>query len=505
MTRGERHVVLLLSGVLLLLLWLSRGRSSLWLDETATVWAVSGGLGDIVRRAMLLPHSVLYSGIIWAVTSAVGVDEFALRLPSLLAITGGAFILYRVGRDLFDRDTGCLAAVLFMAMWPVAFAAGDARPYALGLFMVIWSADRLRSWVTWPSPVRALVYAVTVILAVHLSYFLGLVFVAHALYLAIHWRRYRVPFGQLVGVIGLVSLGLLLLLPQLRSVLDGRASHDLEVPASWSSLAEILVPPRIALAIVAGVIGAYTVRRGVPQMRLPERDPALLFIVAWGVIPPVVMFLLSTFAGMHIFVQRYLIGAAPGIALLWAVTMRSVHPPNVRITVLLALGLITLVSDLRAGLLRSPDQWREAVAVVRSLRSEDVNLPVLVVSKFVEATWRPMPPRPEDVSWMVAPLSVYPLEGPVGIVPFRVNERNREYLEAVISDLEKDATRFVFVVLADDPVRAWLEARGNRTYEVREVGGTRNPVVLLFEPRAGWAGSGGVRSARKWEWERLVQ
>ena len=87
-------------------LWILPLASSLSLDELGTAWASGGGFGEILARARLFPQSVPYVAIVWLARAVGGSSELALRLPSLAAAGLAVYWLYRLGRDLFDRETG---------------------------------------------------------------------------------------------------------------------------------------------------------------------------------------------------------------------------------------------------------------------------------------------------------------------------------------------------------------------------------------------------------------
>jgi hypothetical protein len=123
-------------------LWLLPLRRSLWVDEAGTYWTIKDGLQETVHRALRYQgQSPLYYFLTWLTLAAGERSEWTLRLPSILAAGGAAFLLYRLEVLLFDRQTGLMAVIAFVGLRRVVFAATNARPYALGLLLV-----RRRSW-----------------------------------------------------------------------------------------------------------------------------------------------------------------------------------------------------------------------------------------------------------------------------------------------------------------------------------------------------------------------
>jgi len=47
-----------------------------------------------------------------------------------------AFLLYKLALQLFDAAVAWIAVTFFVLLHPVAHAAADARPYALGLLAI---------------------------------------------------------------------------------------------------------------------------------------------------------------------------------------------------------------------------------------------------------------------------------------------------------------------------------------------------------------------------------
>lgn len=72
----------------------------------------------------------------WAMV--VGWDEFWLKLPFALMGIGSVFLIYVIGQQWFNRKTGLLAAAFFAASQFTVFYSQIIRPYAPGLFFVLF-------------------------------------------------------------------------------------------------------------------------------------------------------------------------------------------------------------------------------------------------------------------------------------------------------------------------------------------------------------------------------
>jgi uncharacterized membrane protein len=134
--RGEpdtsrNTALLILAGLILvglgLRLAVPRG---IWLDEAISIHQARLSLHAMFRALYYGDRQPpLHDLALWLTIRAFGAGEFAVRLPSLIAGTLVIPVLYELGRELYDRRTGLIAA---------AFAA--ASP------MLIWYSQEVRMY-----------------------------------------------------------------------------------------------------------------------------------------------------------------------------------------------------------------------------------------------------------------------------------------------------------------------------------------------------------------------
>ena len=105
---------------------------SLWLDETHTAWVVADGFGQIASRARAGNYGPVFFWFPWLATRIFGLNEFALRLPSLLAGIGLIPVCFLIAREWFRSPVLGLLAAALVAIDPHSlFYSLDARPYSL--------------------------------------------------------------------------------------------------------------------------------------------------------------------------------------------------------------------------------------------------------------------------------------------------------------------------------------------------------------------------------------
>jgi uncharacterized membrane protein len=119
----------------------------IWLDEAISIHQASLPLRDMFRT--------LYNGdrqpplhdlVLWLTIRALGKGEFAVRLPSLVAGTLLIPALYELGRELYDRRTGLIAAGLAAASPLLIWYSQEVRMYEFAaLFGVLALLTQLRA------------------------------------------------------------------------------------------------------------------------------------------------------------------------------------------------------------------------------------------------------------------------------------------------------------------------------------------------------------------------
>jgi uncharacterized membrane protein len=150
--RGEpdtsRNTALLVLGVIVvaglaLRLAVPRG---IWLDEAISIHQAHLSLHDLFSNLYHGDrHPPLHHLALWLTVKVFGDGELAVRLPSLIAGTLVIPALYELGRELYDRRTGLVAA-LFGAVSPILiWYAQEARMYAfVTLFGLLALLTQLR-------------------------------------------------------------------------------------------------------------------------------------------------------------------------------------------------------------------------------------------------------------------------------------------------------------------------------------------------------------------------
>jgi mannosyltransferase len=377
------------------------GGPSLWRDEGYTVEVAHRSVAQILA---LVGHVDAVHGLYYLfmhfVVSLLGSSEAAVRLPSLVAMSGAAGMIAVLGRRLAANSavlappvTGVTAGLLFVAIPQTTFYAQDARPYGLTtLFAVTASYLLVRAagdgrwrWWAW--------YAAAIAVTAWSSLFALLLLAAHGVtLLAARFQPgnrggepqhrpaapgFRPPgLGRwlLAAAAAMLLAAPLVVLGHRQSGIMSwvkRPGHGAVIRLLWDLAGSRQVLPLVAAIALAGVVsGASAYRRAEPTLAA--------MALPWLVLPPLTLLVASQ---VHpVYVARYANFCVPAVALLaaaglgWLARQAARIPlcagnpaltwlPSVTLAVLLVMMLLQPQQAVRRSAGR-PDELRAVAAVV---------------------------------------------------------------------------------------------------------------------------------------------
>ena len=272
-----------------------------------------------------------------------GPSDIGLRIPSALALGAGLLVAFDTARRLTDGLFG-LIAMSFLTTSFVTYYGHEARSYAL-YFMLAAVALWLWVFTREESKTAAAAFGAVFLAGLAIHYYVLLCLAPFGI-MALAEKRIFHP-KVIAGTAGaLVSLAILY--PQiaasrtfLNSVAPVWEPSTTVLQASYLELFPNAILPLVLIAL--GVVTFGRPRKGpVPPMSGAERVSWLFLVV------PLAAYLLAHLA-THVFHDRYIVGAAPGIAvgvtcLLWRHCRESRYLP---LALLLAVGGFGVSQQLR--------------------------------------------------------------------------------------------------------------------------------------------------------------
>ncbi len=311
--------------------WKIAAGELLWLDELHTGWAVGGSFDQTLTRSAQGNQTPLFFGLAWAVVQCLGASEFSLRLVSLvsgsLAMAMAAMLVWRQTKSIGAATvTLSLIAIDDNFIW----YATEARPYSmLHLASVLqaggfwcslqrWKAlsvdDQPTGAGRWIGPLGLLLSSWLVVYTHYTGVFL---LAAEVLFLipmfAGRWLSGN-ALKQISVTTALFAVGCLPLLFQMNQAFGK--------PTDWSSVANLkdfraeqmvngirwFAIPLVAVAL--STVISFLRKRQPAESTVPinhwRNAGWLSWIVAWFLIPLLIIVGLHVWAGIPIALSRYL-------------------------------------------------------------------------------------------------------------------------------------------------------------------------------------------------------
>jgi 4-amino-4-deoxy-L-arabinose transferase-like glycosyltransferase len=421
------RILLLTLGVLTVLrYWILPLRNSFWLDESLVVMIARKPLVEVEGAAYQANQPILFAYIEWIMRNVLGPGEISMRIPSLLGAFGCAYVLYSIGKEFSNRETGRIYALVFVMLPQVMIEASNARPYMLGLFCLLLAIQSLLRWTQKRTWKQATLFAVYTAASAYLHPFFFFAAPFQFLYFAMKSdvRERRVVYQAAWST--LLCLGLLLPLAfPIGVFIARRAIIHFPAPASLSNLLDYLFLPRFAVVCTA----AWAIVRSTKSFSLPNRELVLLGVLL--VIPAILLFAIAKTFGYSVFVDRYLLTSIPGVILLWGSVVRGIQPGSVRRFTLFA-GL--LLSFATQPFQAVPDfryeQWRTAIEHAPHTGQ------MLIYAGLAETRQLAWLQDPAHWAYLTSPVGVYsPDISPdrAFLIPFEFQTSDQDYMQKLLA------------------------------------------------------------------------
>ena len=315
----------------ILSLWIGL-QQSVWFDEAYSIIVAKQSPAEIVHLASVDVHPPLYYLLLHAWGGAFGWSELALRALSVLAFGGSVVVAALLVRKLFGDRAAMYTAVL-VALSPLLVRYGfEIRMYSIASLLGVTATYLLvcaRQAQRQSRRIWAL-YAVTLAVGMMTLYHLALLWVAHAVWLAVVDRKKLVRFWRLPWFWAYVGAAGLFLpwLPKFLSQISNGALANIGRPMNLEQLVGVVTfntvyKPLWQINVIETILLLITmVSVGVAVRRMYQNrsswQPVLLLTLYTAV--PILLFMIASFA-KPLYVERYLSHIAIGFAMLLGVAL----------------------------------------------------------------------------------------------------------------------------------------------------------------------------------------
>jgi mannosyltransferase len=343
---GLTLVLLLAAGTALRFLYLVR--KPFWFDECFSVEVARIGWGNFLHLLWWREANMSLYYLLLRVWLQFGQSEFFIRSLSVVIAAATIPAIYWLGRQLYDRRVGVIAAALYTFNAYSVRYAQEARSYALFLLLATLSSNFLIALVREPVRRNRIGYVLVSILAVYAHLYALLLLATH--WAVLRWmgrgddgrnqastqlsaqrRRVWITIGlavlPLLAFVAKTGAGPIRWIqrPSLRDVLE--FYQHLSGGSNW------VLPVICGAACIAAVVPPHFSQR-TREMRHPGRwlwgradtweTWRSQFLLMWLFFPVVLMVLLS-FA-RPVFLGRYMIFCLPALLILVAAGLARLRP-----------------------------------------------------------------------------------------------------------------------------------------------------------------------------------
>jgi uncharacterized membrane protein len=341
-TPMARATLALLCAAAALLRLLPSGHD-LRLDEAQSIQVASHPLAGGVQASLFATtaadvHPPGYLLLLHGWIRLVGTDLYLLRLPSVVAGILCVPALYLLGKALYGRRVGLIAALLgtFSPIW--IWHAQEARMYPFVLLLVTLSTWLLITALRSGDRLRLAGFAACSVLAVYTHYFALLVLLAQAIYIVLerrpeNRRRTLAALGCVAGVgLSLVPWGMVVL-----AHYRGASDPALGALTLYTPLITLvqLVAGYLTTPLMSQVVAAWpllvlvALGIGVFGGRISSAGRLLWLLV----LVPVLLAIAVTLAAKPVFSTRYLIVITPALYVMISRALSRALRHDVRATV----------------------------------------------------------------------------------------------------------------------------------------------------------------------------
>jgi len=475
-------------GVLGLGIRLASIRSSLWLDEFSTLWAVESGFGDMLRRVpTVMGQSPFYYAFAWASIHLFGESELALRLPSLLAVAGASLVIGYAAKELGGLKAAVWASVLFWLAYTAIWASVDARPYGLALFFAAvavlgfiraCTAGRTRDRALWIGGAAGLIWAHYIF-----APFLGGLAAA---YLLRPTLRSRYSPARAFADLGAIALLVLPAGVQMAAILRAPRAQ------AWMFQSSPLA--------VIGLVAPFGLGAWLPvRPKRTDVEVALRASLWLATAAQFAALVVVTTAGANVLDSRYGDVVVVSVVVLAGDTMARLRRSEVLAPLMVyatVTGLTLVATRQLLGSLSGAgfQEWREAVLALRPQVARAGGAPVLYRSGNAEDDLGP----PGVIRW---PATLAPLRSPgetplawnVVLLTYRWHSdaRSQYFAEQLTRRLEPEPVVFLLCLSSAEPganrycgnVVSWIETTWPGRFQGQSLGTFRFLTVMRFDRR----------------------
>ena len=334
---------------------------SIWLDEIHTM--IEGNpkmpykeFYDIMILREQMPH--LYYLCVKCFSFIFGHTTFVVRTFSAIIGVIGIYAIYLLGKEIQDKKTGLIAAILLAVNYFHIWYSQEARPYGLLSLFVILSFYRLVVFIKKPSYKNALFYGLFSGLMIN-THFFGLFVLVSQSIIVLYFLfelpvKERKPFFISSLLAGITTIVLWIPSIKIFLVVTKIKSFWIQMPTVevYTGLFREFFGNAESVVFVAYLLAIYYFVKVFSEKKeenssYKQNQTLLGFIIiaTWIFITLLIPFI-RTYLDIPMIISRYLISVLPATILILAIAINNINTAIVRKMVIIVFIIISLTDIL---------------------------------------------------------------------------------------------------------------------------------------------------------------
>ncbi|HEY3373958.1 MAG TPA: glycosyltransferase family 39 protein [Candidatus Aquicultor sp.] len=375
--------------------------ASLWFDEAFSVrvssMSFTNMLQEIIRTDFNPP---LHFIILHYWMKLFGNSEASIRCLSAIFGIAAVYMMYRLGKYLFNKEIGIMSALLLALSRPNIYFSQEARGYSLMLFLTLMSFYFLFRLIDKRTTSSSVLYLLSSALLLYTHMFGVLIVVTQTVYLVfkavlydlkhdrrfIQWLVRAWPIYQMILLVAYAPWVMVYIhkLTEARSMAQQPLGWTLEQPslAMLSTISTKLAGSSWLLIAIIACIVLAALSMGLGRLSPSHRysiltgrfisngldsawvdNERLLLLLMWF-LAPILLAAVVSITFVPIIHYKYLLGITPALYLLTAVGTQSVKPVAAKTAIVVIIVALSLVNIWGYYTTPTKPDWRSVVASI---------------------------------------------------------------------------------------------------------------------------------------------
>lgn len=333
---------------------------SLWVDEIFTLNMSDPSMPSAqfyFEMELREGFPYLYFYLLKGFYFFLGYSEWTARFFSALSGIASVYAIYLLGKELFYKNIGLIAAVLLCVNEYNIFISQDARPYGFYLFAIILSFWALIRFIKFPSLKTALYYGLFTGFALNTNFFTFVNILSQVIiilfFIAIQAKEERIKILKFSIISGILAL--LLFVPNYKMLVKLLNFKSFWVPAPGPTSVTDLITNFLGnfeftkfiflILFIYYIFKVFNYEKSTDIKKIHEDKLQLSFVVLFGwTFVFFVFIVVKSYMDISLMLARYFVSATAAITMILAIAIGLIRNTIARKFVLTAVVILSLIN-----------------------------------------------------------------------------------------------------------------------------------------------------------------